>query len=61
MNVFTNTKKSINFFLGFFSDSSWYEDSIKQYVDRDYSPVDRKGAIYELENRKQKPTTLMFK
>lgn len=61
MNVFSNTKKSIEFFLSFFVSSNGNEDSITQYVNTEYRPIDRKGTIYELENKRKKPTTLMFK
>ena len=61
MNVFSNTKKSIEFFLSLFVSSNGNEDSIKQYVNTEYRPIDRKGTIYELESKRKKPTTLMFK
>ena len=61
MNVFSNTKKSIEFFLSFFVPSNRDKDSIKQYVNTEYRPIDREGTIYELENKRKKPTTLMFK
>ena len=61
MNVFSNTKKSIEFFLSLFVSSNGNEDSIKQYVNTEYRPIDREGTIYELESKRKKPTTLMFK
>jgi hypothetical protein len=61
MNVFSNTKKSIEFFLSLFISSNGNEDSIKQYVNTEYRPIDREGTIYELKSKRKKPTTLMFK
>lgn len=61
MNVFSNTKKSIEFFLSLFVSSNGNEDYIKLYVNTEYRPIDREGTIYELESKRKKPTTLMFK
>ena len=51
----------MNVFLSLFVSSNGNEDSIKQYVNTEYRPIDREGTIYELESKRKKPTTLMFK
>ena len=61
MNVFSNTKKSISFFLNMFNNDKLYTDNIKQFIEQEYRPIDRSWASYEIKNRKDKPTTLMFK
>ena len=52
MNVFSNTKKSISFFLNMFNNDKFYADNIKQFIEQEYRPIDRSWANYEIKNRK---------
>ena len=44
-----------------FNNDKLYTDNIKQFIEQEYRPIDRSWANYEIKNRKDRPTTLMFK
>jgi hypothetical protein len=54
MNVFTNTKKSILFFLNMFNFDNKNGDSIGDYVKQEYGINDRKWAYEEIINKARK-------
>jgi len=46
--VFTNTKKSIDFFLNCFSFLTAEQDPIRRYVEVEYRPKDREWAYAQV-------------
>ena len=50
--VFTNTKKSIDFFLNCFSFFNCNQDPVKRYVEVEFKPNDREWAYEQIKSRK---------
>jgi len=50
--VFTNTKKSIDFFLNCLSFFNCNQDPVKRYVEVEFKPNDREWAYEQIKNRK---------
>jgi len=46
--VFTNTKKSINFFLNYFSFLTAEQDPLRRYVEVEFRPKDREWAYEQV-------------
>ena len=54
MNVFTNTKKSILFFLNIANANNRNEDSIRQFIQQEYRIDDRNWAYEKIINKARK-------
>tara|TARA_R100000742_G_C4274862_1_gene95039 strand:+ start:237 stop:410 length:174 start_codon:yes stop_codon:yes gene_type:complete len=54
MNVFSITKKSINFFVDLFNGHAVDEDNIERFVEVEYKPNDRDWAFEQLKTEKLK-------
>jgi hypothetical protein len=50
--VFTNTKKSMDYFLNFFSFIIIKQDSIKQFIEHEFKPSDRNWAYQKYKTSK---------
>jgi hypothetical protein len=50
--VFTNTKKSIDFFLNCLSFFNCNQDPVKRYVEVEFKPNDREWAYEQIKSRK---------
>lgn len=50
--VFTNTKKSIDFFLNCLSFFNCNQDPVERYVEVEFKPNDREWAYEQIKNRK---------
>jgi len=53
MNVFSNTQKSIDFFLNMFYKHTTDEDSIKRFVEVEFKPDDRQWAFNKVKNERR--------
>jgi hypothetical protein len=53
MNVFSNTQKSIDFFLNMFYKHTTDEDSIKRFVEVEFRPDDRQWAFNKVKNERR--------
>jgi len=54
MNVFSITKKSINFFVDLFNGHAVDEDNIERFAEVEYKPNDRDWAFEQLKTEKLK-------
>ena len=52
MNVFSNTQKSINFFLNMFHKYTTDEDSIRKFVEVEFRPDDRQWAFDQVKTER---------
>jgi hypothetical protein len=46
--VFTHTKKSLNFFLNCFNFSTSHEDNVRRFVEVEFKPNDRQWAYEQV-------------
>jgi len=53
MNVFSNTQKSIDFFLNMFYKHTTDEDSIRRFVEVEFKPDDRQWAFNKVKNERR--------
>ena len=52
MNVFSTTQKSIDFFLNMFHKYTTDEDSIRKFVEVEFSPDDRQWAFDQVKTER---------